>query len=532
MLPTFMAWKGIAGASIALSDGERVVWAEGFGYTDRSRSVKVTADTPFFVGSITKSFTALGVLRAASQGLLSLDDPLKKHLPWFTVNSRFGAAEVDRITIRHLLSHHSGLGTWAPLGNPFDDRYHTRTFEEVVRSTRDSWLKFPAGERFEYCNQGMDLAGYALQTATGRPFVRYMREEMFEPLGMTASTFQQKEVTLKASFAVPYQGDKAVPIKDGIVHPMLAAGGMLSSASDLAKFINFHLRGGKVNDRHLVGEGLLREMYVPQFTAKGLASGYGLCVYKAIEHDTVRFSHGGFGYGISTHYRWLPEQGMGVVVLTNQGTRHNAPAIASVAVELMLKAKLGALPRNRPLRVVDSPAVALDEAALRRFEGTYLLYDGILARFKFQQGQLFHLAGAEGLRLEAHGPTEFTSGSRRYDFVLDEGGRPRGVRITDPYYDPSNAENSVTYLPTNDIPADARGPNKHEWSEYTGRYVGTFIGEGSEVKVALKEGYLFLNGELKLKEHAPGIFLTADGEASVFSHDRLSVGNRPYVKKS
>jgi CubicO group peptidase (beta-lactamase class C family) len=110
--------------------------------------------------SISKSFTALGVLKAAAENLIDLDSPLKKYLPWFSVNSRFGSVEVERITIRHLLAHHSGLGTWSPLGNPSDSAYHARTFEEVVKSTTGSWLKNPVGDRFEYSNQGINLAGY------------------------------------------------------------------------------------------------------------------------------------------------------------------------------------------------------------------------------------------------------------------------------------------------------------------------------------------------------------------------------------
>src|SRR5262245_26469714 len=245
MLPLVMLRKDITGASIALVDGERTVWAEGFGYCDRSKKLEITPDTPFFVGSISKSFTALGVLKAVGKGILSLDQPLKEYLPWFTVNSRFKKAETERITIRHLLSHHSGLGTWPLLGNPFDPQYHTRTFEEVVKSARDSWLKFPPGERFEYSNQGVDLAGYALEMASGKSFADYMRDEILAPLGMTRSTFAQKDVIDKSLFAVPYIGKSAAPIKNGILHPMLAAGGLMSSAQDMARFISFHLQDGR-----------------------------------------------------------------------------------------------------------------------------------------------------------------------------------------------------------------------------------------------------------------------------------------------
>jgi CubicO group peptidase (beta-lactamase class C family) len=113
-LPIAMKERDITGTSIALIDGDNIVWSEGFGYTNRSLKVKVTGDTLFHVGSISKSFTALGVLKAVDKNLIALDAPLKKYLPWFSVNSRFGASEVERITVRHLLAHHSGLGTWSP----------------------------------------------------------------------------------------------------------------------------------------------------------------------------------------------------------------------------------------------------------------------------------------------------------------------------------------------------------------------------------------------------------------------------------
>ena len=526
-----MALKDITGASIALVDGENIVWSEGFGYTNRSQKVKVTGDTLFHVGSISKSFTALGVLKAVDKNLLALDDAVKKYLSWFSANGLFGAAEAGKITIRHLLSHHSGLGAWAPLGNPSDAPYHTRTFEQVVKSTTDSWLKFPAGERFEYSNQGIDLAGYALEAASGKPFADFMREELLAPLGMTASTFSQKEATQKEACAVGYLGKRAVPIVNGIVMPLVAAGGLFASANDLARFIIFHLQDGAANGKQVLPQRLLQEMYAPQFTAKNQMSGYGLGIYKAIQLDTVRFSHGGLGYGISAHYRFLPEHKIGVVLLTNQDAAHNAPDIASRVVELTFAAKLGASLKNKSVSPTNRPVVSLGESALRRFEGTYLLYEGILFRFKYDKGNLFQIVGNEKLKLDAHSSNEFTSGNRMYKFSLAEDGKQKGVQMFDSYYDPQTAENSVIYLPVNDTPADARGVNKPEWSRRIGKYTGTFIGATSEVKVSSENGYLYLNGELKLTERNSNFFVAADGEAVIFRDEQLSVGNKLYVRK-
>ena len=531
ILPVTMAERDITGASVAIVDGDNIIWSEGFGHTNRSLQVKVTGDTLFHAGSISKSFTALGVLKAVDKQLLALDAPLKRYLPWFSVNSRFGASEAERITIRHLLAHHSGLGTWSPLGNPSDTGYHTRAFEEVVRSTTGSWLKSPAGERFEYSNQGIDLAGYALAVVSGERFEDFMREEILEPLGMTMSTFNQPEATARETCVTGYLGKRSVPIVNGVVMPLVAAGGLFTSANDLARFIIFHLQNGAANGKQVLPATLLQEMYAPQFTAKNQISGYGLGIYKALQNNTVRFSHGGLGYGISTHYRFLPEHRIGVVLLTNQDAAHNAPELAGRVVELMLTAKRGTAPKTNSVSATEKPAVALSEEILRRFEGTYLLYEGSLFRFKYERGTLFHLTGNEKFKLVALSPTEFVYASRLYRFSVSEKGRPGGVQIIDDYYDPQMAGNSVIYLPVNDTPVDAKGLNKSEWSRIAGKYVGTFIGAKSEVKISLVNGHLYLNDKLKLKQILSNSFICADGEVVIFSGGQLSVGNKLYLRK-
>lgn len=527
-----MARHDIPGLSIALLHRGALVWAEGFGHTDRERRVPVRPDTRFSVGSVSKSVTALGVLHAVEQGRLSLDEPLPTYLPWFTVRSRSGPSAAGAITLRHLLSHHAGLGTWAPLGNPYDPDYHRRTFDEVVRSTHASWLKFAPGERFEYSNQGIDLAGAALQAAYGQPFAQCMQETVLARLGMAASTFDQATATGHPSYAAPHTGRRRVPIRDGIVHPMLAAGGMISTATDLARFLAFHRSGGRVEDGPAVGAALLREAYTPQLSARDQPTGYGLAIYKAVEHRTVRFSHGGFGFGVSTHYRWLPEHDLGIVVLTNQDAAHNAPAIASEAVALMLGSQRDQRPPGVPSAASSAvPMASAPAIAPRAFAGSYLLYEGALETFEADADHLYQVRGRGRLRLSAQGAGVFSAEGRRYTFVSDRDGRVQGVRITDPGYDVATAENSVVYLARNDAPRDPRGPNLPAWSRLAGRYVGTFIGAPTAMQLSLRNGYLYLNGALKLSETEPGRFVTADNEEVRVEGEELTVGQRRYRRQ-
>jgi hypothetical protein len=104
------------------------------------------------------------------------------------------------------------------------------------------------------------------------------------------------------------------------------------------------------------------------------------------------------------------------------------------------------------LTLTAKPISSFDESGLRRFAGTYLLYEGVLFRFKYERGNLFHIAGKEKLRLDPYSENEFTQGSRRYKFLLSENGQPKGVLISDSYYDPQTAENSAIYLPMNNSP--------------------------------------------------------------------------------
>ena len=198
-IPAEMEKNTIPGLSIALVDGDDSVWAKGFGYTDLTTKHKVTRDTLFSLQSISKTCTATGFMIAADKGLVTLDDPLKKHYPGFRVNSRFGEREADKITFRHLLSHRSGLTHHAPIGNAFSNT--ECTFEEHVESISDSWLKFPVGERYSYSNLGIDLAGYALQLVSGVPFPQFMKEELLDPIGMADSTYDQRYVRSSCVFA-------------------------------------------------------------------------------------------------------------------------------------------------------------------------------------------------------------------------------------------------------------------------------------------------------------------------------------------
>ena len=166
LYPEMMAKDKIPGISIALVDRDGILWAAGFGYTDYNRKTPVTTDTIFGICSTSKIITAVAVMIAVQDGLLGLDVPIIEYWPQFTVNSRFEENAHKKITLRHLLSHTSGIEHQAPVGNTAEPSYGI--LEEHVLSVSDTWLRHKVSERFSYSGFGYDIAAYILQVRSGR----------------------------------------------------------------------------------------------------------------------------------------------------------------------------------------------------------------------------------------------------------------------------------------------------------------------------------------------------------------------------
>jgi len=170
------------GVSLAIVDREGIIWMAGFGYTDYNKKTPVTTDTLFLICSMSKTVTSVGVMIAVQDGLVDLDTPIVEYLPEFAVNSRFEEDAHKKITLRHLLSHTSGLAHEAPVGNAREASY--ASLKEHVQSISDTWLRHKVGAGYNYSGLGYDLIAYILQVQSGKPFAEYMKEKVFVPLNM------------------------------------------------------------------------------------------------------------------------------------------------------------------------------------------------------------------------------------------------------------------------------------------------------------------------------------------------------------
>jgi CubicO group peptidase (beta-lactamase class C family) len=315
-IPQILADSRIPGVSVALVDTDGVLWLQGFGQVDFNNGKPITPDTTFSIQSMSKTFTALAVMMAVQDGLVDLDKPITTYLPDFTVHSIFEDHPERRITLRHLLSHTSGLGFDAPVGN--NDDWPSAGFEVHIRSISDTWLKMPVGKDYSYSNMGIDLAASIIQVVSGRPFPEYAHEKVFTPLGMTHSTYDVATILADPDRAIGHAvGFDRVPVEV----PMMGAGGVYTSASDLGRFLQFMLSRGRVNGTQVLRADLVDEMMTVPFDVNNTRHGdpyaLGVSWYLDTAHQIWYPNHGGGGFGFITFMAWYPDLGLGVAMLTN-----------------------------------------------------------------------------------------------------------------------------------------------------------------------------------------------------------------------
>ena len=358
-IPELMAEQGIPGLAVALVDKDQTLWVEGFGHLDRQGSAPVNADTIFSVQSMSKLFTATAVMQAVAAGRLDLDEPITTYLPGFTVHSAFEEHPERKITLRMLLSHTAGFTHEAPVGN--NNELDPGDFDAHVRSISDTWLRFPVGTGYAYSNLGIDLAGYILERVEGMPFPEVMRESLLEPLGMERSTFDRTAIRSTGNRAVGHVDPYPEP---PLYEPMTAAGGLYTSAADLARFLHFQLNGGSIDGRVVLDPKWLDEMQTVPPPRAGEPAGYALGV---VRHRWNRwdqrpdlFEHGGGGFGFLSDLWWLPQLGIGIAVLTNSQDHQLQNELAlSILADLLgepgvYRDRLLALP-SRPPAVDPNP---------------------------------------------------------------------------------------------------------------------------------------------------------------------------------
>lgn len=349
ILRSYAAEKKIPGMVWGVVIDGRLAHTGTFGVRERISNAPVTVGTAFRIASMTKSFTALAVLKLRDEGKLSLEDPVSKWIPEFA-RMELPTRDTPPLRVRQLLSHSAGF----PEDNPWGDQQLSAT-----DATLDEWLRkgipfsTPAGTRYEYSNYAFGLLGRLITKVAGMPYEKYMQREILAKLHMDATTYEFAQVP-PASRAVGYRlkpdgtYSEEAPLPHGVFGSM---GGLLTTATDLGKYVAFHLSAWPPRDDAEAGpvnRASVREMahlWTPSNLTASRANGvlqasesgygFGLRVASDCRFEQI-VAHGGGLPGFGSYMAWLPEYGVGMFAMDTLTYSGPAEAI-SRAWDAMLK---------------------------------------------------------------------------------------------------------------------------------------------------------------------------------------------------
>ena len=310
----------IAGMAVAITDRDKIIFAEGFGVESVERpEVAVTAKSLFRIASITKVVTGMTILSLVEEGKLSLDTRVKVVLPWLTLTDK---NTEENVTLGHLLSHTAGLpAEYTPEGT----REESALEPSLQAGLPNLPMQFPLGEGFLYSNWGIRLASLVAEKVTGKFFTQLAHERVLNPLGMDRTTF---DLHLAATYSIclPHTEENG---EFRVFHNLQenaarqAAGGLYSNAEDLCRLARCLLNDGE----KVLQKASIDEMKFPRGKPKAY-DGYGITLFSHNGENGQVYFHPGSAPPYATSLYIHPTSGLGIVTLMNtqrDALRHTIP---------------------------------------------------------------------------------------------------------------------------------------------------------------------------------------------------------------
>jgi len=426
----------IPGLALLITKNGRNRFAKGYGFRDVAAQLPVTPRTIFGVASVTKSFTALAVLRLQETGRLKVTDPVVRYLPEFRTPS---VRWTKRIRLSHLLTHTSGLpplpsiyftsGRSLVRDPPYDNRTARRvgidpehppidTYSQLLEylATAQYRMLGPPGTKFSYSNEAFGLLAAVIEGVDGRKYEQFLEEELLRPAGMSATTFdtgimlRSPEVTTLYSPPRTGGGRGLHASEDWWEDTCLrAAGGLRSNLEDLARYLEIYRTGGRIGSERILSRASVAEMTRPRIEiVPGEWYGYGLFVVPGFPGGPLIHHSGGLK-GVSSYFAVLPGRGLTGVALAN---REGVPS------HLAVQAGFNRL-TGRPMKAQPAPPPIRPEAPgpLTEYAGWYCSGEGIWFRVRPVRRRLrLDFTGIEmtlkNFQLRSNGADEFVRGPR------------------------------------------------------------------------------------------------------------------------
>ncbi len=395
MLKEEMNRLNVPGLSIAIVKESDVVFEKGFGSRNIKKQMKANNETIYRIASLTKSFTCLAILLLHEQGKLNVKDSISEYIPCTLGSKKYP------ITIHQLMTHTSGI---TEITTTMEDGDRPLETKDIPFSTWDDFFTHinHAGDfickpaiRQYYSNEGYSMLGRIVEVVSGQTLNEFLKDRIFRPLQMHNSTLIRNELKKNDNLSIPYEysNNKIAETQYYDEHHVFlpAAGGMYSSASELANYMIMHLNDGMFNNHRIIGNELLDLMQAQHYKETsnsrlygrtisdfGTAGyGYGFGVHDNFYGHKLVHHSGSWPNGSSSWIAMLPELQLGVVILSN---KHPSPRMFAVSSLAML---LGVdIQKEFPLFKYRNH--------ISKLTGEYTLYKG-LARMniEYQRGMLY-----------------------------------------------------------------------------------------------------------------------------------------------
>jgi CubicO group peptidase (beta-lactamase class C family) len=485
-----MRETGAPGMMLALADRKGLIRTSTYGYADTKGNLRVTPETMFEIGSVSKSFVSLCLLQLHDEGKLDFNKPIVQYVPWLKIDSKFEA-----VTTHHILSHTAGLAG-APL-----------LLDALLG---ELWTAYAPGKQFLYSNTGYNILGFLIAALDKRPFAEAMRARILAPLGMTASA---PIITndLRKQMAIGYEPlaeGKPFPIRGPLaeapwIEVDIAAGSIASTPADMARYMRMLLNRGALPKGRLISEDAFALFTKPvinsPYRGEPASYGYGLWVSDVAGHTRLRHTGGMVAFSSSIDVDVTA--GVGAFASLNANLHGYRPvAVTKYAVELFNASLDG-----KPLPDPPAPPPAPDEVKnAADYAGVYTSLDGKKLELAAEGDKLILIYGGRRVTLERAGADRFIV--KHPDFELFLLGFVReNQQVTQAYHGPD------WYLG-----AKYSGPKsfevKKEWEGFAGHYYNDSAWYG-DMRIVLRKGQLFIDGVQPLVPRGDGKFGIGDPEA-------------------
>jgi CubicO group peptidase (beta-lactamase class C family) len=326
----------VSGAVTVVATRDSVLRMDAQGWADPEHRSFMRVDSIFWIASMSKPITATAVLMLMEEGKLSLDDPIAKYVPELA-GLKTADGKTPRITLRHLLTHTSGMGEATD-----EEAKAARSLSDLVPAFASKPLAFEPGSKWKYCQSGILTLGRIVEIVSGVPFEVFLRMRIFDPLGMKDTTFYLTEAQMPR-WVTPAKrgGEQLLPAEIALLyghpptwrdHYPASNGGLFSTAPDYTRFAQMLLNGGVLDGRRYLAAESVRMMSMVQtgdlvtgFTP-GNGWGLGVCIVRQPQGVTEMFSPGTFGHGgLNGTQAWIDmKRGVALIMMIQRSNFKNA----------------------------------------------------------------------------------------------------------------------------------------------------------------------------------------------------------------